>query len=66
MRRFLLTGHSDGQLQVLPRLQTIIEERRPDGILFAGGISGTNPASHLDKMRTWEKFFTGMGRLGVS
>ena len=46
MRRFLIAGRLDGQHEALAKLQTLVQEHRPDGVLFAGGILGDDPASH--------------------
>jgi Icc-related predicted phosphoesterase len=65
MKRFLIAGRLDGQHEALAKLQTLVQERRPDGVLFAGDILGNSPASHAEKLRRWEDFFDGLGKLGV-
>src|SRR5581483_6345233 len=65
MRRFVYAGHLDGHLEVLPKLQALVENRRPDGVLFAGGIVGDDSPSLANKLRIWEAFFDGLGKLGV-
>jgi hypothetical protein len=65
VKRFLIAGGLDGRLEVLARLRTLVCERRPDGMLFAGGILGDHPASHVEKLKRWEECFDGLGRLGV-
>jgi hypothetical protein len=65
MRRLLLAGHLDGQAEALARLQTLVQERRPDGVLFAGGILGGNTASYAEKLKQWEDSLDGFGKLGV-
>jgi hypothetical protein len=65
MRRFLIAGHLDGQLQTLPKLHTLVQERRPDGVLFAGGLGTSNMGSTKEKLKMWEDCFAGLGKLGV-
>lgn len=65
MRCFLIAGALDGRLDPLPGLRPVIEGRRPDGILFAGNITARNQGSLLEKVRTWQDFFAGLGQLGV-
>jgi Icc-related predicted phosphoesterase len=65
MRRFVSISHLDGDLQALPKLHSLVQERRPDGVLFSGGILGNTALTHADKLHTWEKFFDGMGKLGI-
>jgi Metallophosphoesterase, calcineurin superfamily len=65
MRRFLIAARLDGQHDALPRLHALVRERRPDGVLFAGGILGPDPAPHAEKLKRWEEFFDGLGKLGV-
>jgi hypothetical protein len=38
MRHLLICGGLDGRAEPLPWLQRAVEERRPDGVLFVGGI----------------------------
>jgi Icc-related predicted phosphoesterase len=65
MRRFLIAGQLNGQLQALSKLSTLTRERRPDAVLFAGSIVARTSASHAEKLKTWEHFFAGIGKLGV-
>jgi Icc-related predicted phosphoesterase len=65
MRRFLLTGHLDGQGEALAKLQALAQQRRPDGVLFAGGILGPNPTSRAERLKRWEDSLGGFGNLGV-
>jgi Icc-related predicted phosphoesterase len=65
MRRFLIAGNLDGQLECLAKLQILVQERRPDALLFAGSIRPGNAASHAEKLRTWEGFFEGVGKLDI-
>jgi hypothetical protein len=65
MRRFLLIGGLDGQVKALAKLHALVQERRPDGVLCAGGIVGEDSVSHAEKLKTWEECFDGLGKLGV-
>lgn len=65
MKRFLIVGRLDGQHEALAKLQTLVQVRRPDGVLFAGGILGNHPASHAEKLKRWEDFFDVLGKLGI-
>src|SRR4051812_14399065 len=65
MKRFLITGRLDGQHDALAKLQTLVQERRSEGVLFAGGILGNQPVSHAEKLKRWEGFFEALGKLGV-
>jgi Icc-related predicted phosphoesterase len=65
MKRFLIAGRLDGQYEALSKLQSLVQERRPDGVLFAGGILGTEPDSHAEKLKKWKDFFESMGKLDV-
>jgi hypothetical protein len=65
MRQFLLTGHLDGRAEVLTDLRAVVQERRPHGVLFAGGVLGDAPASHAERLKRWDELFAGFGRLGV-
>jgi hypothetical protein len=38
MRRFLICSGIHGHAEALDRLETLVRERRPDGLLFAGGV----------------------------
>src|SRR2546425_6516380 len=65
MRRFVIAGHLDGDEDALAKLRSCVEERRPDGVLFGGGILGNGSASPADKLKRWEGFFDGVGKLEV-
>jgi Icc-related predicted phosphoesterase len=65
MRRFLLAANLNGQMDALEKLYKVVQEQRPDGLLFAGGISGNGPTSHADKLRKWESFFDALGKVRV-
>src|SRR4051794_34470789 len=65
VRRFLIAGRVDGRHESLAKLRTLVRERRPDGVLFAGGVLGDDPASHTDRLKGWEEFFGGLGRLSA-
>jgi Icc-related predicted phosphoesterase len=65
MRRLLLMGHLDGQTEALVKLQTLVKERGAHGVLFAGGIGGTNAGSHAARLKEWEACLHGLGNLGV-
>jgi hypothetical protein len=51
LNRLLLTATLDGQAEALTKLHALVKERRPDGVLFAGRILGSNPVSHAAKLR---------------
>jgi hypothetical protein len=74
MRRFWICSGVDGQTESLERLNAAVEMRRPDAILFAGGI--VSPTRHCAvKMVPWclaepdaafvEKFLAALNGLGV-
>src|SRR5258708_2388763 len=65
MRRFLIAGQLDSQKDALAKLQTLVQERRPDGVLIAGGIVAGNMTSAKDKLKRWEDYLDGLGGLGV-
>jgi hypothetical protein len=65
MRRLLLTGHLDGKAEALTKLKTLVRERQPDGILFAGGFLARESASHAEKRKMWTSCLDGFGALGV-
>jgi len=65
MKRLVIVGRLDGQHEVLSKLQTLVQERQPDGVLFAGCILGTQPVSLAEKLKRWEGFFEALGKLGV-
>jgi Icc-related predicted phosphoesterase len=65
VHRFLIIAELQGNLDRLHQLQRLVPERRPDGILFAGGILDGDRASHNEKLKKLEELFDGLGRLGV-
>jgi len=50
LNRLLHTATLDGQAEALTKLHALVKERRPDGVLFAGRILGSNPVSHAAKL----------------
>jgi Icc-related predicted phosphoesterase len=65
MNLFLIAGRLDGRSEALANLQTVVQERRPDAVLFAGGILANSSTVHAERLKAWEGFFEGLGRLGV-
>jgi hypothetical protein len=65
MRQFVIAGSPDGQRESLAKLQTCVRERRPEGVLVVGGVSGNEGSNHKDKLKRWQDLFTGLGDLGV-
>jgi hypothetical protein len=74
MQRFLILSGINGDEGALLRLEMAIRERRPDGLLFAGGVlrdegeDGVDfdPESYTEKgMQFVERFFGTLGSLGV-
>ena len=65
MKRALIACGLDGRHEALAKLQTCVKERRPDVVLFAGGILGSEPASQAEKMKRWSEALDGLGSLGV-
>lgn len=65
MKRFLIAGRLDGKHESLGTLRAFARERRPDGMLFTGGITGDRPASLAEKLKDWEAFFDALGKLGI-
>lgn len=65
MRRFLIAGQPDGRPEALAKLQAQVKERRPDGVLLAGGLVGQSSLSHAERLKKWEGCFDGLGELGV-
>ena len=64
MRRFLIGGHLDGT-DKLSAFTALVEERRPDAILFTGGILGENAVRPAQKSATWKSFFSELGKLAT-
>lgn len=65
MRRFLLASQLDGSLSALKRLRDLVQERRPEGVLFAGGVLDSGSLPHTERLKKWEDALEGMGQLGV-
>ena len=75
MRRFLVCSGVHGQSESLAWLKGAVAQRRPDGILFAGGVLDRSrryaPTSTTEFGHTKEdicfltQFFSVLGRLGV-
>jgi hypothetical protein len=65
MRRFLIAGRPDGQTAALANLGTLVRERRPDGVLFVGGLLETSSPAGADKLKKWDACLAGLGQLGV-
>jgi hypothetical protein len=75
MRRYLVCGGIHGQSEALERLETLVRQRRPDGVLFAGGVLSRArefaSSSHCEFSYTREdalfieRFFSTLGRLNV-
>lgn len=75
MRRFLLCSGIYGQAQALDRLEALVHERRPDAVLFVGGVL-QQAREHAPMLRGEfgytkqdgifvERFFATLGRLDV-
>ncbi len=74
MRRFLLCAGLDGNAEALVWLRRLVDARRPDGVLFAGGIVNPGRACAV-KLTPWslsaadtafvQQFFAALGGLGV-
>jgi len=65
MRRFLIAGRLDGRHEAMAKLQSLVQERRPEGVLFTGDILGTAPDSDAERVKGWKDFFDSLGKLGV-
>jgi hypothetical protein len=65
MKRFLIAGGLDGRSEALATLRSLVQQRRPDGVLFAGEVLGDRTTSHADKLKGWNDAFEGLGNLGV-
>jgi hypothetical protein len=74
MRTFLICSGIHGRLGALEWLRRTVERRRPDGILFAGGVLGPSRRYEPREGTEWgltrpdalfvERFFATLGRLG--
>lgn len=74
LQRFLVVSGINGQAEALLRLQALVRDRRPDGLLFAGGVlpHGENDAANFDSAcyanegtLFVERFFATLGSLDV-
>ena len=75
MRQFLVIGGINGDTEALLRLQNVVRDKRPEGLLFAGGILHYNgeDAAKAGVVNTHskegpffvEQFFSTLGSLGV-
>ncbi len=74
LRRFLICAGAEGNEESLKRLEALVRERRPDGILFAGGILPPTARGELragaddiprDDALWYQRFFETLGKLGV-
>jgi Icc-related predicted phosphoesterase len=63
MKRFLIAGHLDGRSEALAKLQELVRQRQPDGVLLAGNLVGQ--ISHTERLKQWEACFDRLGELGV-
>jgi Icc-related predicted phosphoesterase len=64
LKRLLLTGHLDGRAEALAQLATLVEQRKPSAVLFAGGILGGN-TPQAERTKRLEDALDGFGKLGV-
>ena len=65
MRRFVIAARLDGKFDALAKLETLVEERHPDGVLFAGGIVENSALPGAEKLKTWERVLNRLGKLPV-
>jgi hypothetical protein len=75
MRRFLIISGLNGHAEALSRLEVVVRNRRPDGVLFAGGVlpHGGEDAPQFETEGAYtregsllvERFFSTLGSLGV-
>ncbi|MBI2854362.1 MAG: hypothetical protein HYX87_05500 [Chloroflexi bacterium] len=63
LRRVLACAGVNGDEKALEKMFSLVQERRPDGILFAGGVvrPGTDEKKYVELL---DKFFETMGRTG--
>ena len=74
MRRWLVCGGVDGKPEGLHRLRQAVARRRPDGVLFAGGVLSPRRA-YVPRLTHWDlahadalflnEFFETLGGLGT-
>ncbi len=74
MRRWLVCGGLDGKQEALDLLLDWISQRRPDGVLLAGGLASPQPwpsdpketlQLQREHIRYWEQCFDRLGCTGV-
>ena len=74
MQRFLIISGINDRAEALVQLQTVVRDRRPDGLLFAGGVlphQGKDAVNFETECYTKEgtlfveRFFATLGSLGV-
>lgn len=75
MHQFLLCAGINGDPEALDRLNQVVNARRPDGVLFAGGVLGSGRRFAPRLWTRWgmpseestfvERFFDALGKLGV-
>ena len=72
MRRYLVFAGLDGDLDALKRLEGVIGERRPDLLLFAGGVScqgcvstERRPDLTPRQAESYHRWFEWLGRTGL-
>ncbi|MDB5313667.1 MAG: hypothetical protein JWO38_7869 [Gemmataceae bacterium] len=65
MKRFVIATCPDGRPDTLAKLKPLVQARRPDGVLFAGGILGDAGASAPERLKQGEESLNEFGRLGV-
>ena len=66
MKRWILCCGVDGSDQALDKLARTIEQRKPDGVLFAGGIRPPGSRLAADEPQTqFKRLFDTLGQSGV-
>jgi hypothetical protein len=65
MRTLLVAGPIDGHREALEHLAHLVEDRQPQGVLYAGNILGDEPRTHADKLHAWEDFFAAVGKFST-
>jgi len=72
MRTFLACSGIDGRASAIDKLDALVRQRKPDAILFAGGLFGSaaadeSPAASAERrhqdMRLLEQFFASLGAM---